>query len=73
MKYLDLIHYFKNCPFFSITDIKKIDNSFHRRRLNEWQEKWYIKKVIKGYYIFSDSKLDENIIFNIANRIYSPS
>jgi ATP-dependent DNA helicase RecG len=43
MKYLDLIHYFKNYPIFSLTDIKKIDNGFHRRRLNEWQDKGYIK------------------------------
>ncbi|MCD6318220.1 hypothetical protein J7M02_04055, partial [Candidatus Aerophobetes bacterium] len=43
------------------------------RRLNEWQNKGYIKKVIKGYYIFSDLTLNENVLFEIANRIYNPS
>jgi len=62
-------------PFtvFSRADIRQADSAFHRRRLNEWQEKGYICKVIKGYYIFADRTLDEKVLFEIANRIYSPS
>jgi len=58
---------------FSINEIRKIDNNFHRRRLNDWQEKSYIKKIIRGYYIFSDLELSENVLFEIANKIHSPS
>ena len=73
MQYLELKNSFKDFTVFSLADIKKIDSSFHRRRLNEWQEKGYIAKVIKGYYISSDLQIDENVLFEIANRIYKPS
>ena len=35
--------------------------------------KGYIRKVIKGYYIFSGLARDEKVLFEIANRIYAPS
>lgn len=73
MQYIELKEALKDFTVFSLTDIKKVDSGFHRRRLNEWQSKGYIKKVIKGYYVFSDLELDENALFEIANRIYSPS
>ena len=73
MKYLELKEALKEFTIFSINDIKKIEPSFHRRRLNNWQDKGYIKKVIRGYYIFSDLPIDENVLFEIANKIYSPS
>jgi len=56
-----------------INDIKNIDSGFFRTRLSEWQDKGYIKKIIKGHYIFSDLEINENVFFEIANRIYSPS
>jgi len=58
---------------FSVRDILKVDRAFHRRRLNEWQDKGYIRKVIKGFYIFADRDLDEWALYEIANRIYKPS
>lgn len=73
MQYIELKEALKNFTIFSINDIKSIDKSFFRVRLNEWQDKGYIKKIIKGYYIFSDLELSENTLFEIANRIYSPS
>ncbi|MBW1861647.1 MAG: hypothetical protein JRJ02_04655 [Deltaproteobacteria bacterium] len=73
MQYLDLKKYFKDFTVFSLTDVKRIDAAFHRRRLNEWQDKGHIKKIIRGYYIFSDLKIDETVLFETANRIYKPS
>lgn len=73
MQYVELRQLLKDFTVFSLRDIKRVDNSFYRRRLNEWQDKGYIKKVIKGYYIFSDLELDENILFEISNRIYASS
>lgn len=73
MQYIELKSALKDFTVFSLTDIQKIESDFHRRRLNEWQDKGYIKKIIKGYYIFSDLELSENTLFEIANRIYSPS
>ena len=73
MRYINLREELKDFIVFSINDIKKIDETFYRARLNEWQNKVYIKKVIKGFYIFSDLEISENILFLIANKIYSPS
>jgi len=73
MKYLEFKEALKLFTVFSINEIKKIDSRFHRRRLNEWQDKGYIKKVIKGYYIFSDLELNESVLFEIANKIHRPS
>lgn len=73
MNYIEFQKAFKPFTVFSLADIRQVDPAFHRRRLNEWQEKNYIHKVIKGRYVFTDGARDENALFEIANRIYSPS
>ena len=73
MQYIELKEHLKEFTIFSLADIKRVDRNFHRRRLNEWQDKGYIKKVIRGYYVFSDLKLSEAVLFEIANKIYGPS
>ncbi|PIU18755.1 MAG: hypothetical protein COT16_01245 [Elusimicrobia bacterium CG08_land_8_20_14_0_20_44_26] len=73
MKYVELKEGLKDFTLFSLNDIRLLDEQFHRRRLNEWQKKNYIKKIVRGYYVFSDLKMDENVLFEIANKIYSPS
>lgn len=73
MKYINLIEQLKDFTVFSLTDIKRIEPQFHRTRLNEWQNKGYLKKIIKGHYIFATQNLNENVLFEIANRIYAPS
>lgn len=73
MRYIELKEGLKNFTIFSLNDIKSIGKDFFRTRLTEWQKKGYIKKVVKGYYIFSDLELNENVLFEIANKIYSPS
>ena len=73
MQYLDLKTQFKDFIVFSIKDIEKVDLSFHKQRLSEWQKKGYVKKIRQGFYIFSDLQINEKILFIIANRIYEPS
>ena len=73
MQYIELREALKGFTIFSLRDIWSLDSSFHRRRLNEWQEKDYIRKVMRGYYIFSDLEMNESVLFEIANRIYAPS
>ena len=73
MQYIELREQLKNFIVFSLPDIKKIDPKFYGSRLNEWQVKGYIKKVRRGYYIFSDLELTEDILYLIANRLYEPS
>jgi len=73
MKYLDLKNRLKDFPIFSIKDVGKIDPSFHKQRLSEWQKKGYVKKIRQGFYIFSDLQINEKALFFIANQIYKPS
>lgn len=73
MQYLDLKNQLKDFPVFSIKDIEKVDLSFHKQRLSEWQKKGYVKKLRQGFYIFSDLEINEKTLFTLANRIYEPS
>ncbi|MFW5760083.1 MAG: type IV toxin-antitoxin system AbiEi family antitoxin domain-containing protein [Cyclobacteriaceae bacterium] len=66
----DELHKFK---IFSLTDIKKIFPVFDTRRLVEWQEKGYIKKVINRWYVFSDVTVEDSFLYWSANRIYRHS
>lgn len=58
---------------FSLNDARKLDPNFQRARLNDWQDKGYIKKLRRGYYIFSDLDVNEGTLFLMANCLYSPS
>ncbi len=73
---MNFVH-FKNSlrdfPVFSIADIRAAYSCFDRRRLSEWQKKGYIKKIVKGYYLFSDVGMNESTLSAIANKIYKPS
>ena len=73
---MNFVH-FKNSlrdfPVFSIADIRAAHGAFDRRRLSEWQKKEYIKKIVKGYYLFSDIDMNEGMLLAIANKIYKPS
>ena len=73
MKYIELKNTLKDFTLFSLNDIRKIEFNFFRSRLNEWQGKGFIKKIINGYYLFSDLNVNDHALFEIANRIYSPS
>jgi predicted transcriptional regulator of viral defense system len=73
MKYIDFYESLKDFTLFTVNDIRQIDSRFYRSRLNEWQKKGYIRKLISGCYIFSNLTLNESVLFEIANRIYSPS
>ena len=73
MNFISFKNSLREFPIFSIADIRAVHSSFDRRRLSEWQKKGYIKKIIKGRYLFSDVDIDENTLFAIANKIYKPS
>jgi predicted transcriptional regulator of viral defense system len=73
MRYLELREQLNDFLIFSLNDIRKIEPSFHHQRLNEWQGKGYIKKIVNEYYVFSDTEISESVLFAIANKIYDPS
>ncbi len=64
---------FSGFPIISLDDIRVVEPGFDRRRLSEWQEKGYLRKIVKGHYVFTDTPLDEPRLFEIAARIYRPS
>ncbi len=73
MQYLEIKENLKRFIVISRRDILKVDPDFHDQRLSEWQKKGYIKKIVKGYYIFSDLEVNESVLFIIANKIFDPS
>ena len=73
MNFVSFKNSLRDFPLFSIADIRATHGDFDRRRLSEWQKKGYIQKIIKGYYIFSEAGIDENMLSLIANKIYKPS
>jgi predicted transcriptional regulator of viral defense system len=73
MQYIQLKEKLKDFLVFSTNDILKIDPDFHKQRLSEWQKKGYITKIAKEYYLFSDTEINEAVLFTIANTIYPHS
>lgn len=73
MNYQEFKEQLKDFTVFSLDDVRKIEPSFYRARLNDWQTKGYIKKLRRGYYMFSDTVLNEETLFLIANKLYAPS
>ena len=73
MNFIQFKTLLKDFPVFSVSDIRSTDPAFDRRRLTEWKYRGYIQKVAKGLYMFSDVNITENILFRVANILYSPS
>jgi predicted transcriptional regulator of viral defense system len=63
----------KKFTVFSLSDIRKVFQDFQLIQLLQWQKKGYIRKVIKGFYVFSDTEISSAALRHIANKIYAPS
>jgi predicted transcriptional regulator of viral defense system len=63
----------KDFVVFSMADITMLAPTFRRALLNEWQKKNYIKKIRRGFYMFTDTDINDSSLFLIANKIYQPS
>jgi hypothetical protein len=61
MRYLHFEKLFHDNAFFSLAEICLIDPGFDRRRLSEWQQKGYIRKIINGFYHFTDRPISDCI------------
>ena len=73
MHYIGFRNSLREFPVFSLFDARTVEPGFDRRRLNEWQAKGYIRKIINRHYVFNDVEIDEKRLFAIAGRIYRPS
>lgn len=77
MKFLDFYQKFYTFPVFSYQEITKVYPDFLHGQILSWQKSGKIKRVVRGWYTMFDFKekfkLNENLLFHIANKIYSPS
>jgi len=73
MKYIEFYKKFSKYPIISLADIKNSDPDFDHRRLYEWQQKEYIKKITNNFYIFADKKVNDFEMNFISNKLYEPS
>lgn len=73
MKYLEFREKLLPLGFFSISNINIIFPNFDNRRLVEWQEKGYLKKIINKWYVFAETEQSTDRLYRIANKIYQPS
>jgi predicted transcriptional regulator of viral defense system len=58
---------------FSIKDLKLLDDKFEKAKLSSWIKKWYLKSIKKWFYLYWNVEINENLLFFISNKIYSPS
>lgn len=73
MTYREFRNHFFQFQIFSISDIKKAFPDFDSRRLTEWGQKNYIKKIINKWYIFNEIPVDDLLLMRTSNCIYRPS
>jgi predicted transcriptional regulator of viral defense system len=64
---------FKDFIVFNLRDISASFPEFDPRNLVNWQKKGYLIKLRNGFYMFSETTVDETVLYIIANRIYTPS
>lgn len=58
---------------FSTKDILKYFPNFDKKNLVNWQKKGYIIKIRNNFYCFSDTTINEEFLYLVANTIYQPS
>ena len=73
MRFLYFKQQFNKYIIFSISEITKLFPDFNKMNLLTWQKKGYLQKIRNSWYCFTDIKIDETVLFYIANKIYQPS
>lgn len=73
MKYIDIQTHLEKLKVFSTNDLKILDDKYNKSKISKWKDAWYIRQIIKWFYILSKIKLNTSLLFKIANNIYNPS
>jgi predicted transcriptional regulator of viral defense system len=73
MSYFEFEQQFSPYQIFSLNEIEKSHPGFNRMNLVNWQRKGYVQKLRNGWYCFRDRAINEQLLYLIANKIYSPS
>lgn len=64
---------FHDFPVITLPDIHKSFPDFDTKNLINWQKKGYLIRLRNGYYLLSENKRDEYLVYKIANKLYNPS
>lgn len=73
MKYIELEKNLEKIKIFSTNDLKFLDEKYNKSKIFNWKKLWYIKQIIRGFYILWKIEINHFLSFKIANKIYSPS
>jgi predicted transcriptional regulator of viral defense system len=71
--YIEFKNKFAEFPLISLIEIQKAFPNLDKRRLFEWTKKGYLENVKRGFYRFTDQPKSQDLLYFIANKIYSPS
>lgn len=73
MVYFEFEQQFSPYQIFSLKEIEKRNPGFNRMNLVNWQRKGYVQKLRNGWYRFNSETANEQMLYLVANKIYSPS
>jgi predicted transcriptional regulator of viral defense system len=73
MQFIEFKNLFEQYNFFSKVEIEKRIPSFNNMNLIHWQKNKYLTKIRNGWYCFSDTAINDEKRYAIANKIYQPS
>ena len=73
MRYIEFKNKLANHQVIDIRNANILFGEIDKRRLYEWQEQGYIKRLASNYYIFTDVIVNDSLLKYIANKIYPPS
>ncbi len=73
MDYLTFKQHLAPFPVFSLATIRLYAPTLSSVQLSRWVEKGYLKRIVKGYYLFADTPVSDSELFLVSNAIYAPS
>lgn len=73
MKYLTVHSRFAPQGIVSSHELGLAFPGFNKRRLVEWQDRGYLQRIVNRWYRFTETPVDEALLWFTANRIYQPS
>ncbi|MDD3302225.1 MAG: hypothetical protein PHN31_01620 [Candidatus Gracilibacteria bacterium] len=73
MKYIDISKKLEKLKVFGVEDLKILDNNYDKSKISKWKDLGYINSIIKGFYVYGNLDINQNILYFISNKIYSPS
>jgi predicted transcriptional regulator of viral defense system len=73
MRYTEIQQFLEKLKIFWVEDLKILDDKYDRSKILKWKNAWYIKQIIRGFYVSSHTTIHQNTLFEISNKIYSPS